>query len=547
MGYKGTTLNIPAIGGWNATYNVENIPPGSLTISKNINLHNGGYEPRGGTSKFNSSVITDNPRVMGAYHYNVGSTSKIIAYTAVGGTVKDKIYEVGAAGVVGSVLETVTNGITKYPSFASYNYVTYICNGYDTIQTFNGTTCSDLSAPHADWGANDQPIQLIKHGAGNSERLWAVGTTGTPGFIYYSQDNDGVLEASFTASGSGRIFIDTGDKYGLTGAIEYQDRLMVFGKNTTYILDDSSGDVNDWGYVQAGWFGGCATFRLAVATPNDVFCMTDDGEIYSVTAAQSYGDYKSASITKPAGIDVWIKDNVDMTYVKDFHAIYDYQMKAIKWFVVRTANTSHQVDTCLVFYTDREPSIAWTLHDNLSANINGYNASCSFYVKDTDNKIKVYTGDWGGTLKGTLWNTEQSSYADNSTAYEVKLKTPRISVGGENGISDPRRTKRFQALRVIDQNFLNATYFGIKIYIDGTFHNNLSYGYSRGASGFILGTSILGTGTLSSDKSEFIEYIAEIGNFGRKIEVEIGNNSQNNVYFFISAMMLDYRPITVGV
>lgn len=546
MGYRGTTIPIPVTGGFNATYNVEALPPGSLAISKNINIHNGGYEPRGGTAKFNSSVITSNPRVMGGFHYNVGSTSEILAYTATGSTNKDIIYTVKATGVDKTVY-TATNAITKYPSFVSYNYKTYIANGYDTVQVYaGGATSSNLAAPHGDWGANDQPIQLIKHGAGNSERLWALAPTGTNGFIYYSQDNDGSSDASFTASGSGKIYIDTGDKFGIVGGIEYQDRLMIFGKNNTYVIDDVSADVTDWGYAQAGWFGGAAHFRVAVATPNDVFCMTDDGEIYSVTAAQNYGDYKSASITRPAGIHAWIRDNVDMTYVNDFHAIYDYQLKAIKWFVVRTGNTSHQVDTCLVFYTDRPVEQAWTVHDNTTTNINGYNASCSFYLKDADNKVKVYTGDWGGTGKGTIWKTEQAAYNDGDTAYEAKVRTPRLAIGGDTGANDPRTTKRFQSLRIIDQNFLNATSFSVIIYIDGVQHAT-TYSYSEPTHGFVLGTSILGIGVLSDSKTEYKEYVADIGNFGKRIEIEISNNNTANVYFFIASMLLDYRPLSVGV
>ena len=543
MGYKGTTLSIPCTGGLNTTYNIEAVPPGALAISKNINLHNGGYEPRGGTIIYHGTAITGNARVVGGFHYNVGATSEIVAATSTLTPNKDIIYTVNTTGV-DKTLYTATNAVTKKYSFVLYSYKCYIANGYDTIQVYTGgATTAALAAPHADWGANDQPIQLIKHGSGNSERLWAIAPTGTPGFFYYSNDNDGSSEASFTATGSGRIYIDTGDKYGLVGAIEYQDRLVLFGKRNTFILDDLSTDPNEWGYNQAGWTGGAAHFRVVVATENDAYCMTDDMEIYSFTAAQKYGDYQSASITRPAGIHTWIKDNINPAYINDFHAIYDPQMKAVKWFLVRNGQT--QVDTCLVFYTDRPVEQAWTLHDNTTSNVNGYNAASSFYVKESDGRNKVYTGDWGGTAKGFISKTEQSAYSDNDTAYEVKLRTPRIAVGGEDGISDPRRNKRFHALMIVDQNFLNATSFSLTIYIDGVQHAT-TYSFVEPAHGFTLGTSILDIGVLTDSRTEYIEYVAEIGNFGKRIEFEISNNNVNK-YFFIASMLLDYRSQSVKV
>lgn len=547
MGYKGTTIAIPCLGGWNSGYNVEAIPQDSLATSKNINIHNGGLEPRGGTAKYNSAAITSNPRVMGATQYFVASTKEIVAYTARGTSLKDVVFTVNTSGV-DKTLFTCANGISKYPSFAVYNYKTYITNGADHIQVYaGGASTVSLTAAHGDWGANNQPIQLIKHGASNSERLWALAPTSLPGFVYFSQDNDGSTEAPFTGTGSGKFFIDTGDKFGIVGGVEYQDRLLLFGKKASYIIDDVSTDINDWGYTQAGWTGGASHFRVVVATPTDIYAMTDDGEIYSVTAAQSYGDYKSASIARPAGIHAWIKDNIDLTYINDFHAIYDYQLRAVKWYMVRNANSGHQVDTCLVYFVDRPPEKAWSLHDNLTSNANGYNASCSFHVKDTDNKTSIYTGDWGGTsLKGFIWKTEQTAYSDNSTAYEVKFRTPRIALGANpQSPPDPRLYKRFQRLRLVDQNFLNNTALTVNLYIDGIQHQT-QYSFTEPAHGFILDTSYLDINSLYASNTEYKEFIADIGNFGNRIEIEVTNNNVANTYFYIASMLLDYRPLAVA-
>lgn len=625
MAYSGTSIEIPVKGGWNANYNVDSIPSSSLADSTNINIHNGGYEPRGGTILYNSTPVTNNPKILGAYQYLVGSTNEVVAYTGVGGTSKDILYTIDSDGV-DKTLWTAITGVSATPSMCLYNYRLLCANGYDSIQVYAGSTDElssgttttslvrsanittatfssahglqtgayiqitgatpttfnvdkvqitrtgtntftypnsgtsesatvqgtskyyisianqsvDIITPSSDWGSGDQPIQLIKHGSGNSERLWAIGTLGTPGFVYYSTDNDGSSLPDFASTGSGRIYIDTGDKFGLVGGCEYQDRLIVFGKKTSYIINDSDSDTSNWGYSQSGWLGGAAHHRLIVVTPNDVFCMTEDGEIYSVTAVQSYGDYKSASITRPAGIDSWIRDNVDLTYISSFHAIYDYEMKAIKWFMVRTGKT--QVDTALVYYIERKPDEAWTIHQNTTSNINGYNAACSFHYREATNKIKVYTGDFGGASKGNIWKTEQTTYSDNNTAYEAKLRTPRLSLGQD--LSAVRFNKKFKELRITDQNFLNTTAFLVKFYIDGVMIQD-TYAFDEPAHGFLLGTSILGIGALSGDNTEYMEYIVPIGDVGKRLEIEVSNNNRANVYFYISSMILDYKQLTM--
>jgi hypothetical protein len=197
-----------------------------------------------------------------------------------------------------------------------------------------------------------------------------------------------------------------------------------------------------------------------------------------------------------------------------------------------------------VYYLDRTPDKAWTLHNNTTSNINGYNASCSFIYKGTDNKEAIYTGDWGGTGKGWIWKTEQSSYADNSTAYEVKLRTPRLSLGNDEDNTAIRVNKKFKELRLVDQNFLNITGFLVRYYIDGALHP-MTYSFIEPAHGFLLGTSVLNMNSLSSDRSEFMEFIIPIGDVGKRIEVEITNNNTPNNYFFIASMLLDYKPLTV--
>jgi hypothetical protein len=171
--------------------------------------------------------------------------------------------------------------------------------------------------------------------------------------VYASANADG---DDFSDANVTTIKINTGDGYGIVGAVEFGDRLICFSRSRPYIIDDIDPTTSGWGYEAAQWDGGVANFRLICRTPNDIVCMQDDGEIYSVLAAEKYGDYQTASLTRKSYMHKWISENVNLQYVNMFHSIYDPSLRAIKIFVVRQGQTT--VDTALVYFIDRPPDQA---------------------------------------------------------------------------------------------------------------------------------------------------------------------------------------------
>lgn len=415
-------------------------------------------------------------------------TADLTTVTAVDGAGDTVVVTAASEGVAGNsiVFTEVSTNMTV--------------NGSGTL----GTTTSGVNDQvPADWTGGNYPSQMIKHGRGNSERLWAIGCLSTPYTIYASANGDG---SNFGDVGVKTFNIDTGDGYGIVGAKEFSDKLFCFGRRKTYIIDDADTNTSNWGYDSAPWEGGAAHHRVIVKTPNDLICMAEDGEIYSVMAAMEYGDYKKASLTRATYMHDWIKDNLRLSYLSLFHTIYDPVLRAIKFFVVRTGQTT--VDTALVYFIDRPPEEAWIIHDNLNF-ASGYNASCAGLIRVGAGDYQIYTGDYSGFI----WKLEQSAKNDNDQAFWAGFKTPPL------GLNEERGSERY------DRGWLTIEPQGTEI---------LSIDW------WTSGTARAST-TITAVSGER-RYSFRLGAIGENIELQIYNNTKNTD-FCINEIQLDFMPL----
>src|SRR3990172_1675028 len=431
MSYPGETYRIPCNrGGYFASPNLDNIPPEAMVgPTRNLNLHNEGREKRGGTAKVNSTAITGSPRIMGLHDFRLeNGTGFLVVATSDG-----KIYK--------DFTTTIKTGLgtSKVSGFEVFNNEIYFFNGFNRPQTWDGVAAStsDLTSIPTDWTGSNFPRQMIARGrggvTGTGTRLWALALPGTNRKVYASKLNDGhdLSDANVIV-----FDISTGDGFGIVGGIVYGNRLIALGKRKAFIIDDSDPSTANWGYEPVQWDGGVAHYKLIVKTPNDIICMMEDGEIYSISATQQYGDYIRASLTRPSFMYKWIKDNVNFIYLDDFHAIYDPQIRAIKIWVVRNGKTT--VDTALVYFIDRDPKEAWMIHDNQNYN-SGYSASASTVVRVNPGEHRVYTGDYSGFV----WKTEQVNKNDGGNCYYAGFRTPILDYGS------PRTTKFYRRGRIV--------------------------------------------------------------------------------------------------
>lgn len=516
MSYAGETYVIPfQAAGLNLNKNIDSIPPSGLVLARNVNLHEGGLGTRGGTSKDNSTAVTGSPDIRGLYYFRLNNSNDF------------KVFGTSAGNVYRNSTTTIKTGMSSSNKFwfETFENTLYICDGASTVQTWDGVAAgtSNITNPATDWSGADQPDQIVKHGKGNSERLWAKGLATKPMNVYYSTLGDG---KDFLNATAGFMQIDTGDGFGIVGLVDFADQLFAFGKRNTYLIDDADVNTVNWGYALAPWVGGVANQRLIVKTENDIYAMMEDGVIYSVTAAQFTKDYKRASLVRPAYIDRYIQENVKLSSVADFHAIYDPTLRCIYWFVVRTGQT--EVDTALVQFIDRPPEQAWVVQDNQSSN-SGFSAACSALIRNGAGDYEVWTGDYSGFL----WRLNQANANDDSNAFYNGVKTANTHLG------NPRIHKHFRRGRVITEP--KGSYsLNVNWWVDGTAQTAQTV--SLAGTGSVFDTGTLDSATFAAE--DLIDSSYDLGQVGKRMQQEFYLNAVNRE-FFLSAAMLDFKPLGV--
>lgn len=509
--YSGQSLQtLMEQGGYTYSQNIDAIPfTHFIGRSKNINLIQGGRTKRGGTSYRFGSAVSGTPQITGIHLYKQLDGDKFYLI----GTADGKIYESS------NLTTAIKTGLSANQvfQFETYNDKCYICNTANQVQVYNGVTISNLTNPAIDWGTTS-PRQLLKHGRGNSERLWAIGVAGYRNRVYASADGSD----NFV---TGVVTFDISTVGGIVGGVDFGDRLLLFSANKTFVVVDTSATVTDWGYEEAQWSGGVASHRLIIRVPNDVICVTPDGDVYSVAAVEQYGDYKAASIARPAHIDQWIRDNVSLsTLATDAHGVYDPILRAIKIFVRRTGQS--QADTCLLYFIDRPPSDAWVLHDNMDY-ASGYKASVSGAGEDTSNNTKILTGDYSGRI----WQLEDTTKSDNGNGYYAGFITPHSDFG--NAVQE----KRYDRLHIVTKpegNF-NLT---IKVYIDAEYRKQTTM--NLGSVGAIYGIGVYGTAVYGGE--DLLQDKVDLKCIGTRIGFEIFNQGAAED-FFISRLIVDHKPL----
>jgi len=467
------------------------------------------------SSAYFDNVVASNPldTILGVYDFTLKSGTQHIITAVDNGEVYKKAEDAIATNM----------SKTTFYSFATFDNTLFIADGYTTPQTWDGAAAStsDITQSASDWSGTTQPSQFVVHGRKQSERLWAImaGTSDYNNCVYASNDGNGKQ----FVTGVVKFEIQTNDGFGIVAGAEFGDRIVCIGKRKAYIIDDDDTDEDNWGYEAAQWEGGVAHWRLLVKTPNDIVNMMEDGEIYSVTAAENYGDYKAASITRPSHMHTWINDNIDLSQIDKFHSVYDPKLRCIKFFMVRNGYTT--VDIALCYFIDRDPREAWIRHDNLSYD-SGYKAASSALVRKAVGDYRIYTGDYSGRI----WALENVAKNDDDNGYYAGFKTPMVDC------ENPRATKNFKRLWLSIRP-VGSWDLDIRWWVDGSPQTATTMSLTGGP---VLGTFVLGTDQLGG--IGVLDGQIDLNQNGRRVQFECYNETADES-FFVNQMMIDYREL----
>ncbi len=488
-------------GGFNGNDNYDLIEETSfVSPSRNISLHNGLREKRPGTSKDNAVAITASPKCLGIGQWipsNSGTMQTISAHS------DGKIWKDQATAIKAGMSQTNRFDILQAGTIMT------ICDGVTIPQVYDGTNIADVTEPAADWSASHYPKFMVVHSRGASQRLVAFGAPGFESSWYMS--GSGVANYQKFVTGVLKFTGDFGDLNGAVAAIDFNQDLFIFGKKRALILNDSDTNTANWGWVRAPWEGGAAHQKLVIKVDNDVYVMTDDGDIYTVRTAAQTNDYKRASMTRPAFIHRYIQNNVDLSKIAEFHVSYEPKIRALLWWVVRTGQTLP--DTALAFYLDRPVEQAWSIWDGTDNAASGIRATASATLRNTDGSSSIHTGD----NSGFIWKIDPSIFTDDSMGYTQVLRTPWLA------FKNPRNTKRYIRAELV--YVVSGAYpVNVRWFVDDAEQGNIltSVGGVGNVFPLTFGTSTFGASALN-------QTAVDLGQIGRRIMFEISNSeaSQN--------------------
>jgi hypothetical protein len=500
MGFKSEILHVPMTEtGFNYSRNYELIPDtGLIDPSTNYNLHNLGAEKRGGTNIIQAATVM--VRVMGGYDFRQSTGSQNMVYAKQNGSV----YANNDSVVIATGMS-----ISNFFSFSQFYDDLYIADGATTPKKWSGGGPAVNVTPASDWALTGNPFQIVFHPRGASFRNWAITRNG----VYASKDNVGDDFADADVK-----YIPVYSKSGLVAAVEFGQELFVFSKTETFRIDDSDPNPLNWGYEKAIWEGGAAHWRLIVHADNDLYIMTDDLTFYSLQGVFQKGDYRKASVSRPAQIDRYLREVSIPTTNENWHCAYDPKIRAIKWFI-QVAGT--RTNTALVQFIDRPPDKMWAIHNNLTYS-SGYTASASFTYRKTISDWRIRTGDY----IGNIWELEQLARNDNNNPIFSVLKFKPWE------FTNPVMHKRFNkgVLRV--RSATNIT-LNIFVWVDNIRLGDINLTVS--SSGAVFDVARFDIDRFADDQLSKTPF--DLKTFGKLLQIQINHNTINEDFFFAEILV----------
>lgn len=481
--------------------NYETLPDTALlSPSKNINYHEGGISRRGGTTIIVTPSVAS--RVMGGYDFRT-ATSQFMVYAKNNG----RVYHSNDANEIATGMST-----SNYYHFSQFDDELYICDGATNPKKWTGSGSASAITPATDWATFGQPFQIIYHPRGVNSRNWAI----TSYAVYASKNNDG---SDFADASVKKIQIySTG---GLVGGYEFNGELFCFSRTEIFRISDEDPDSANWGYEKLIYEAGAAHWRLIVAAGNDLYVMGEDSHMFKLSAVFNTGDYEGTSLAKPAYIDRFMRDLTSIDTIEEWNCAYDRKLRAIKFFM-RTVGSSP--DTALVYFIDRDPSIAWSVHDNLNFS-SGYNGSASWMYRKDVGDWRIRTGD----SSGRVWELEAAARDDNGESYENRFKFKPWEFG------NPVMWKYFRKIIARVRSISNCD-FTVRIWINGERKADTTLSISGSGAEF---DSALFDDAVFADETISFEPL-DIKHYGFNLQVEFVNDTAGQDYIF-SELVIPFK------
>lgn len=274
---KSKSLPSP-VGGWNARDSIADMDEADAVILTNFFPSTTSVDLRGGYSKWSTGY---GAQVETIISYSGAATNKLF------GIAGGSVYDASTGGAVGAaVLTGLTNSRWQYVNIATPggNFIE-MCNGADSVYTFDGTSWTDRSA--AITGVTSSTLIGI---TSHKNRLWFVQNNTLKAWYLPVQSITGAASAfdlsSFCPHGGYLMAIGT---WTMDAGYGVDDMLVFVTSNGDCLVyrgtDPSS--ASTWALVGVFWIGSPVGRRCFVKYQGDLLIITQDGLLPLSKALQS--------------------------------------------------------------------------------------------------------------------------------------------------------------------------------------------------------------------------------------------------------------------
>lgn len=518
MAYIGQVVEIPMQGGLTGTKNQALIKPSQLLQALNVAFDTGAVSKEGGASKYNSTVITGAPTIIGGWDWWPSDGVQRMIVNLSDGTIK-KDSGAGTFAVTLASGLTVSGTVPMYveggKEVAANNRKLFIFTGKNVVQVLSGdgATTANIATPPADWSGANQPVC----GAIHEARLWGAGNLNDPHRVYYS---DTASHEAFTGGVSGSISVYPGEGEKIVGMMSFKGLLIIWKyPKGIYYIDTTDPTVANWKVrVVTRGTGGVSPLGQVIID-NDVLYLDAQGNYQLLSATQEFGNMAVNNLSQRNQINTFLRDNVNISQLMRTRAIY-YGHKREAHFVLTALGGAVNNRRMVVDFNAEEPRFRFSDRDTNDT---------IWLRQDTDSIQHPVIGD----NAGFVWLIDRTVRNKDGVGYAGLFQTAQLDFSHVD-IKFGIKRKNGQFLELVAEPKGNWN-LAVEVQWDGITTQTVSF--NMGNAGAAIGSFILDTDALGNDT--LINKKRRITGGGRRFSL-IARNAGAGEDFSISRFFLHF-------
>lgn len=518
MAEKSLTADLPiGLDGLYGSKNPAQLPPSALVLANNMTFIDGTLKKEGGASKYNATAIPGAPRILaGIDWWPDTATQRSVILTSAGDLLKDSgsgTYPVTLASGL-AVSAPLGAFVTGGKEAAAVPRKLFCFTGVDPVQVLSGdgATTSVISGAPADWSGSNQPLGGLIH----QGRLFGFGNLNDPHRLYYSTTSD--HEAPTSTIG---VYSGVGER--ILACFSIRGFILVFKHpHGIFAIDTRSSSPSDWRVDKVSDEIGICGIGGAVFAEKSIIFFDSSGNI-QILEQVTTDAFSITNIGQLAQIKSFINNNLELTELEKVKGVFYPKDREIHFAVPHLASLENNRRFVMDFNKE-QPRFRYSDRD----------MPISMWLRKIGNAPRLAMGD----AAGFVWDLDTVARSKDGAGYEIRFESAPTDLSFlDPALGGKRKNGRFLELIYEPTGTFDLS---VDLIWDGNLESTYSFSMGGSGTGFILGTSILGIGTLGTT-SVLQNVRRRITGSGKRIALR-GYNSGTGENISVSRFILHFVP-----